>query len=149
MSGLNEAATTSLGQATASACPLVDRRPVPRGSAADGPVGFGEQAALSPDVGGVALHAEPVGDLDESHGVTVVHTDDCTKSLDICLACSDNQYMTNTELRTFTIENYGVDLDELSTDAENVIRRSFESGQVAKLDLFTDITGIVHIRWAA
>lgn len=57
--------------------------------------------------------------------------------------------MTNTELRTFTIENYGVDLDELSTDAENVIRRSFESGQVAKLDLFTDITGIVHIRWAA
>lgn len=82
-------------EATTIACPFGDCRPVPCGPAANGPLGFGEHASLSPDVDGVALHAKSFGDLDESHGLAVVHGDHCTESLDICLLCTDNQYMTN------------------------------------------------------
>jgi hypothetical protein len=76
--------------------PRFDGGPVPGGSTADRPVGFGQQVSLSPDVHGVALHAETGGDLDESYGVTV-HVSDCTESLDTMQECMDNQYMTHTE----------------------------------------------------
>lgn len=75
--------------------PLLNGGPVPGRSAADGPVGFGQHSALTPDVSGVPLNAEPVSDLDEAHGVADVHAIDCTESLDNMQQRTDNQYMTN------------------------------------------------------
>ena len=83
-------------ESTTIACPFGDRRPVPRRTATDGPFGLGQQVAVSPDVGGLALHAESFGDLDDAYGVAVVHGDNCSERLDNCLRCSDNNYMNAT-----------------------------------------------------
>lgn len=82
-------------ESTAIACPLLDRRPVPRWSTTDRPAGLGEQITVPPDIGGLALHAEALGDLGDAHGVARFHGDDCSERLDKCLPCSDNNYMTN------------------------------------------------------
>ena len=57
--------------------------------------------------------------------------------------------MTNTDLRNFIATNYGANLDELSTDAENVMRRCFEQGEAPELDTFRGLDGAIYIRFAA
>lgn len=107
-------------QSAAIACPLLDGGPVPGGSPADGPVGLGQYAALTPDVGGVALHAEPVGDLDEAHGVADVHKGDCTESLDNMQRRTDNQYMTTNETAPkITVEHTASGALRLTTTSED------------------------------
>lgn len=55
--------------------------------------------------------------------------------------------MNNNDFRTYLATN-NLDLDELSTDAENVLRRCFESAEMVP-EMYRDITGLLQIRWAA
>lgn len=83
--------------------PRLDVGPVPAGTTSDGPLRFRQQPSESPGVHGLALHAEPVRDLDDPHGrheVTVANL------LTVDQGCGDNHYMTESdyELR-HTCEN--------------------------------------------
>ena len=87
------------GWSQAAGCfrPCLNVGPVPGGSAADGPSGFGEDAAVAPDIDGVALNAEAVGEFGEAYGLAWVgHADDCTEFLGNSQEWTDNQYMIDT-----------------------------------------------------
>ena len=60
-----------VGQPTASACPRLDRGPVPGGSISDGPVGIGQQLPPLPLIDGAAGDAESVGDVGQADDVRV------------------------------------------------------------------------------
>lgn len=139
----------SRSEPTGPSRPALDVGPVPRRPTSDRPARIGEQVAVTPDIDGLSPDAESFGDLGDAYGVARFHAGNCSERLDKCLPCSDNNYMNNTDLHTFTTNTYGVDFDDLSTDAGNVIRRAFEAGEAPELDLFSDITGMVQIRWAA
>lgn len=62
---------SGLRRAAGVACPRGDVGPVPRGASADGPTGFGEDAAGAPLVDGAAFDAEAFGDFGESYGFGV------------------------------------------------------------------------------
>ena len=65
------AADVCISEPSGALRPPLDGGPVPCRSTADGPVGFGQQVSLPPDVHGVALHGKASGDFDESYGVTL------------------------------------------------------------------------------
>jgi hypothetical protein len=81
------------GDAAGLSGPRFDGGPVPGGSAADRPLGLGQHATVPPHVGGLALDAEPVGDLGQPNRLTVVHAENCSEPLDNRQGCSDTHYM--------------------------------------------------------
>lgn len=71
--------------------------PVPCGSAADRPAGFGETSpSCSPGVHGASGDAQAGGDLDGANGVTC-HEESVGKVLTVGKGCGHNTYMTTTQ----------------------------------------------------